>query len=94
MIENVGHICIKMFADDTNAIMEENARTIAKLWKCLCIYCTASSLVINHAKFGLRRSIQNPILWLMEEGCKTIPDAEIVRNSGIPMGFNVSIKKC
>ncbi|MCO5572277.1 hypothetical protein L7F22_026030 [Adiantum nelumboides] len=93
VIDNGDQICIEMFADDTNAIMQNDADCIANFWECLHIYCTASGSVINHTKTGFRTSIQSPPIWLTEEGCKPIKDGEIVRILGIPMGFKVSLKK-
>ncbi|MCO5576231.1 hypothetical protein L7F22_030040 [Adiantum nelumboides] len=72
VIDNGDQICIEMFVDDTNAIMQNDVDCIANFWECLHIYCTASGLVINHTKIGFRTSIQNPPIWLTEEGCKPI----------------------
>ena len=83
-----------MFADDTNAIMENNDKNIASFWECLYIYYANFGSIVNHSKIGLRDKHLKPPLWIIKEGCKPILVGEIVCTLSIPMGFKVSIKKC
>lgn len=90
---NGEQVCIEMFTDDTNALLENEATSIAHFWECLHIYCKASGSVINHNKTAIRTFIQSPPDWIVTEGCKQIQDGEIIRILGIPMGFKVSLRK-
>ena len=82
-----------MFADNTNAVVKIDERSITYFWECLQIYCTAFGLAINHSKTRFRTCIQRPPPWLIHEGCKPFQGGQVIRILGIPMGFKVSLKK-
>ena len=70
MLGNGSQVCIELFADDTNSMVVNEARSITYFWECLQIYCTASGLAINHSKIVFKTCIQRPPPWLIHEGCK------------------------
>ena len=37
MLGNGSHVCLEMFADDTNAVVENEERSITCFWECLQI---------------------------------------------------------
>ena len=93
LLGNGSQVCIKMFADDTNAVVENEERSITCFWECLQIYCTAFGSAINHSKTGFTTYIQKPPSLLIHEGCKPFQDGQIVCILGNPMGFKISLKK-
>ena len=94
MLGNGSQVCIKMFVDNINAVVENEEGSISYFWECLQIYCSASGSSINLSKTGFRTCSQGPPPWLIHEDCKPFQDGqEVVRILGIPMGFKVSLKK-
>lgn len=92
-LPNGEQMCTQMFADDTNCLISNEEGSIKALWECLQIYCSASGSSINHFKTGIKSLIEPPPEWLKAEGCNIIPDGEIFRLLGIPMGFKVSLRQ-
>ena len=78
VLGNGEQACIDMFANDTNAIVDNDEMSIAQLWKCLHIYYKTSRSVINHNKTGIHTSIYKSPSWLLLEGCKLITEGEIL----------------
>lgn len=59
-IPNGEQMCIQMFVDDTNAIIDNAEESTKALWECLQIYCEAPGSSINHTKIGIRTLISLP----------------------------------
>ena len=93
MLGNGSQVCIEMFVDDTNAVVENEEGSVSYFWECLQLYCIASGSTINHSKIGFKTKIQRPLSWLIHEICKPFQDGHIVCILGIPTGFKVSLKK-
>ena len=54
---NREQVCNEMFANDTNALVEYDDKSIEQFWECLQIYYQASRFVINHYNIAMRESI-------------------------------------
>lgn len=81
-------LVLQQFADDTNSLMANDSNSIAHFWTCLNTFCLASDSIINHAKTGYKLSCGQAPQIILDAGCQSIPDGQIFRLLGIPMGFN------
>ena len=59
-------MCLQLFADDSNALVRNDSRSLVTFWQCLDIFCRASGSKINHSKTGIRSSITPPPAWLLQ----------------------------
>ena len=46
-------VCLKLFADDTNALAANEEESLKEFWDCLNTFCKASGSSINHRKTGI-----------------------------------------
>ncbi|MCO5548209.1 hypothetical protein L7F22_001666 [Adiantum nelumboides] len=89
---NPKDLCLQQFADDTNAIIQNNPTSVDAFVNCLDVFCSASGSVINPHKTGVWSSSNSIPPSVTRAGCKPIPSGSIFRLLGIPMGFDVSLK--
>lgn len=81
---------LQLFADDTNALLKNDPHTILQFW--LETFYVASGSVINHQKIGIKTEQAPPSPWMLAHGCQEIPEGQVFRLLGIPMGFSVTMK--
>ena len=83
-------LCLQQFADDTNAVMQEDDQSVQAFGDCLNTFCLASGSIINHTKTGFKSLSGNMPMMVKQAGCKFIENCQVFRLLGIPMGFGIS----
>lgn len=73
--------------------MTNKESSLREFWHCLQLFYVASGLQINHNKIGVKSKGLSTPYWILKQGCQIIQEWEICKLLGIPMGFDVSIKK-
>ncbi|MCO5583429.1 hypothetical protein L7F22_037340 [Adiantum nelumboides] len=65
-------LCLQMFVDDTNALLNADDASAASFLDCLSIFCTDSGSVINHSKTGFKSSNGTIPAAVNTTGCHTL----------------------
>ena len=86
-------LCLEQFANDTNALLLNDDKSVIEFWDCLNVFCLASGSVINHSKTGCWSSNGNIPNTVSQSGCNVILNGQVFRLLGIPMGFHCTNKQ-
>ena len=81
-----GHMCLQLFADDTNALVANKEGSIKTFWECLNTFCLASGSMINHAKTGIKTLNKQPLQWAARPRVQGYPRRRDFPSSRDPHG--------
>lgn len=87
-------ICERLFADNMGIMIPAQPEFFKQVEDCILLYERASG-----AKLNIQKSTIIPLgmsiipQWLRDKGCVILPEGDITRYLGAPLGYNVSAKK-